>query len=125
MNITHVLTTFVGAFLYSFTLNGFFSKFVRSNNYLESFFASMSLIGLFWILNHGISTPFIYQSGPIWIDMAVASGIGVFIHSYLKNCQNSKKSNHVNNINFIIIMNALLGGVISGIIMYLHRLVSL
>lgn len=41
-----------------------------------AFMAAMFVAGTFWVINHGLETPLIHQTG-LWVDMGLAAGIGV------------------------------------------------
>lgn len=121
MSIENILLTFIGAFIYSFSLNSYFSKLLMPNSSTDGFFASAMLIGLFWLINHGISTPLIFQSGPVWIDMAFASGVGVMVYTYFKQTNEKFPKLWHSMMNWSLLLDAIIGGCLAGIILYLMK----
>lgn len=121
MTCNQIITTFMGALLYSFALNAYFAKFLDEKSKVDGFFASFALIGLFWLLNHGIEKPMISQSGPIWIDMAGAAGVGAFVNSLLKLKYRNVNQKIWNLVNWRVLIHATLGGMVAGSILYIMR----
>lgn len=121
MSGKEMIITFLGAMMYSFVINRFFNEFIKDNVIYNGYFTSFSLIGLFWLLNHGIDSHMIVQSGPIWIDMALAAGIGVMIKSILQLKKNYSSRKILQLINWSLLLQALLGGTLAGIILHLMR----
>lgn len=119
MSFSQIITTFLGSFLYVFFLTSFFGSFSK-NKILSAYIGSFVIIGLFWVINHGIQTSMIYQSGKIWIDMAVASGIGVITRSFIDLKKRNIKG--IKIVNIYSLSAAIVGGCIAGIILYLMRL---
>ncbi len=121
MSLKELVITFIGATLYAFVINRFFNEFVKNNTIYDGYFVSFSLIGLFWLINHGINSPMIVQSGPIWIDMALAAGMGAMVKSILQLKKNYSSRKILQLINWSLLLQALLGGTLAGIILHLMR----
>ncbi|WP_297421351.1 hypothetical protein [Clostridium sp.] len=75
------------------------------------FLAAFIIVGTIWIINHGMKYHFIQQGESGWIDMAWAAAIGVFTATVVTGGK-VKKS-------FYNIGAAVVGGIISGIIVAL------
>lgn len=121
MSGKEMIITFLGAMMYSFVINKFFNEFIKDNAIYNGYFTSFSLIGLFWLLNHGIDSHMIVQSGPIWIDMALAAGIGVMIKSIFQLKNKNQTLNILKLINWSLLIQAIVGGTLAGIILHFMR----
>lgn len=110
MTLATAITTFTGAFIFPFIIRMYWGKLVDEWGAIGGWVASIAIVGLAWALNHGIETPFFFQTGA-WVDQGLAAGVGVWVASILVG-GNAKKS--IPNISA-----ALLGGLIAGIILIL------
>lgn len=117
LTVSQCITTLFGAIFYSFILNKYFNIFTDGKSVFDGFVASTIMIGLFWAINHGIDHPMIIQSGPIWMDMAVAAGAGALIKSLLILKERMPKSSTIELINWKVLLDAIIGGVIAGILL--------
>lgn len=111
MTIGYGIATLFGSFLFPFMIRMLWDNMVREWGALGGWMASAFIIGTVWTLNHGLETPMITQSGQIWIDMALAGGIGVLVASFIKGGK-VKKNSLVNGL-----LAAVVGAVLSGLLL--------
>ncbi len=106
MTWQNFVTTFAGAFLFPFLIRLCWGKFCEIWGAMGGWMAAGFIVGTAWTINHGVGL--IYQSGPAWIDMAFAAGIGLFIASALSG--DDFKAGLLNA--FMAILGGVLGGFI-------------
>lgn len=109
MTAKEIIMTIMGAAIFSFLVIVLWGKLVNKLGVIGGFIAAMLIPGTMWILNHGIKNHLIWQSGTVWIDMAWAVGIGVFISSKIQGGKITKAQNAV--------VAVILGGIIGGYIL--------
>ncbi|OEF99173.1 hypothetical protein BHF71_09835 [Vulcanibacillus modesticaldus] len=107
MTFQTFVTTFAGAFIFPFLIRLLWGKMVENWGAIGGWMAAGFIVGTSWTLNHGVG--FIYQTGPVWVDMAWAAGAGLFVAS-LASGDSAKKG--FKNLSFAII-----GGIIGGFIL--------
>lgn len=90
MSIGIALATIAGGFLFPFAIRMMWGKMVDEWGAIGGWMAAAFIVGTVWTINHGIPKSMIYQSGTVWVDMAVAAGIGVFTASLLTGGKFSK-----------------------------------
>lgn len=108
MDIKTILSTLIGGFLFTFLIQTFWGRLVKKFGSFGGIIAATFIPGTMWVLNHGISSPLIFQRGVIWIDMAWAPAIGGITYSLLMG-KKLKKS-------FSNIIAAIIGGLFAGIV---------
>ncbi len=91
MEYKQCILTILGSFGFTLIVILFWGRMVNKLGAIGGFLAAMLIPGTMWIINHGMDNHIIIQSGSVWIDMAVAVGIGVFISSAIQG-GNIKKS---------------------------------
>ncbi|WP_294377455.1 Lin0368 family putative glycerol transporter subunit [uncultured Clostridium sp.] len=106
MDIHDMVTTIIGAGIFTFIVIILWDKFVNRLGAIGGFIAAMVIPGTMWILNHGTAKHLIQQSGNVWIDMAWAVGIGVLVSSIIQG-GNFKKSR-------ITMFAAIVAGIVAG-----------
>lgn len=111
MTIKLALTTMCGAFIFSFLIRFIWGRMVEKWGALGGWMAALFLVGSVWGMNHGLKHPLIYQSGPVWIDMAWVAGIGVFTASVISG---GKVAKALSNI-----LAAVIGGTLAALIVTL------
>ena len=84
MTYREVLSTIFGSAIFGLLVILFWGKFVDKLGSLGGFIAALIIPGTMWVLNHGIENSLIKQSGSVWIDMAIAVGIAMFISSKIQ-----------------------------------------
>lgn len=104
-----IITTICGAFIFPFIIRLMWGRFVKVGGVIGGFVAAFVIVGTMWLLNHGVKNHLIVQSGVIWIDMAWPAAIGIFTASVVAGGK-IKKS-------FINIGAALVGGILSGVVL--------
>ncbi len=92
MELTNIITTIVGGFMFPFLISMMWGKLVEA-------------FGTMWALNQGLGM--VYQSGTAWIDMAWAAGTGLFFADVFA----GKK------INASTILAGIVGGIIGGFVL--------
>ena len=83
MTISQMLLTMLGGFILPFVILSIWGRLVLKWKAFGGFLAAFIIIGPIWLLNHGMDHSFITQSGDVFIDMWLATGIGVYIHGLL------------------------------------------
>ena len=78
------LSTIFGSAIFGILVILFWRKFVDKLGSPGGFIAALIIPGTMWVLNHGIENSLIKQSGSVWIDMAIAVGIAMFISSKIQ-----------------------------------------
>ncbi|MBC6158664.1 hypothetical protein HB970_12715 [Listeria welshimeri] len=111
MSIGIALATIAGGFLFPFTIRMMWGKMVDEWGAIGGWMAAAFIVGTVWTINHGIPKSMIYQSGTVWVDMAVAAGIGVFTASLLTGGKFSKS--------VVNLAAAVVGGVLGGFLLSL------
>lgn len=107
MSITQAITTFVGSFAFAFMIRVLWNTFVNENKILGGLLASIFIVGIMWVINHGIPTPLIYQTGA-WVDMGLAAFGGGWIATLVlgKSLKNSLPT----------LSSAIIAGILSGVV---------
>src|SRR5471030_2624369 len=109
MSIQQILLTISGGFIFSFLVLTVWGRLVNFMGAIGGYLAALIIPGTMWIINHGINHHLIHQTGGVWIDMAWAVGIGVFVSSKVKGKKIFKAKN--------TIMAAIIGGLLGGYIL--------
>lgn len=109
MTFEEMVMTISGGAIFAFLVIMLWGKFVTLWGVIGGYLAAMLIPGTMWIINHGLSTHFIKQTGSVWIDMTWAVGIGAFISSKI---QGGKVLKAKSTIGAVIV-----GGIISGYIL--------
>lgn len=104
-----IFTTIMGAFLLPFFIRLLWGRFVNKLGAIGGFLAAITVVGTIWILDHGMKNHLIQQGSSGWIDMGLAAAVGAFTASAITGGK-VKKS-------FTNLGSAVIGGVISGIIL--------
>lgn len=111
MTLAQAIVTIVGGFIFPFFAYTMWGKMVEQWGAIGGWLAALFVAGSAWTLSHGIEHPFIVQSGPAWVDMALAAGIGVLVASAIRGGCIKKASPNI--------LAALVGGVLGGFILSL------
>jgi uncharacterized membrane protein (UPF0136 family) len=104
------IATVAGGFLFPFAIRMYWDKFVQHFGPIGGWMSAAFLVGTIWVLNHGMASPMITQTGA-WIDMAWAAGVGLLVATVVKGGSFVKA---VPNVLFAII-----GGTAAGFILSL------
>jgi len=108
MTVKEIIMTITGAAIFSFLVIILWGKLVNWFGAIGGFIAAMLIPGTMWIINHGVNNHLIKQSGTVWIDMAWAVGIGVFISSKIQGGKVTKAKNTL----MAVILSGIIGGYI-------------
>lgn len=111
MTLALGIATFAGGFLFPFTVRMIWGKMVDSWGPIGGWMAAAFVTGTVWTINHGISTPMIFQSGLSWVDMGLAAGIGVYVASAAMGGNIQKSLTNV--------AGAITGGIAAGLLLSL------
>ena len=111
MTVTEMLLTFFGDFILPFTIILLWGRLVKKWYAFGGFIAAFVIVGLIWILNHGMEQSFITQTGTTFIDMGLATAVGVFVHGI---CNGGKIKQSLINV-----FAAVIGGSLAGILLAL------
>ena len=111
MTIAAAAATFAGGFLFPFMVRMIWGKMVESWGPIGGWMAAAFIVGTVWTINHGISSPMIFQSGVSWVDMGLAAGIGVYVASAAMGGSLRKSVTNVSG--------AILGGIAAGFLLSL------
>lgn len=112
MNAKSAVLTACGGFLFPFVIRMMWGRMVKIGGVAGGFFASVVIVGTIWATNHGIKNHLIQQTGPVWIDMAWAAGIGIFTASVISGGKIGKS--------IVNIFAAVVGGILGGFILSLN-----
>ncbi|WP_300382129.1 hypothetical protein [Clostridium sp.] len=107
MTLELALITMIGGFLFPFLIRMYWGPLVDKFGPAGGFMAAAFLVGTTWTINHGIGM--ITQSGPVWVDMGFAAGIGLIVASTI---QGGKIKKAIPQI-----IAALTGGTLAGFIL--------
>lgn len=107
MNAAAIVTTLAGGFLFPFMIRLVWGKMCGDWGSIGGYMAAGFIVGTAWTINHGVGL--VAQSGPLWVDMAFAAAVGLFVASALSG-DNVKKG--LVNAAF-----AITGGVLGGFIL--------
>ncbi len=107
MTAQMIIGTLAGAFIFPFFICMAWGRLVDDFGPAGGWLAAGFIVGTCWALNHGVGL--IYQSGPAWIDMAWAAGIGILVNGLVSGANFGKT--------FPSIINAILGGILGGFIL--------
>lgn len=108
MTLPKIIATIAGGFIFPFLCRLCWGALVDKLGPIGGWIAAGFIVGTTWTLNHGVGL--IYQSGAAWIDMAWAAFIGLFVASALSGDDVGKGLGTV--------VNAILGGLLGGFILY-------
>jgi hypothetical protein len=111
MTVKLAIATMIGAFLLPFSIKMLWGRMVEKWGAVGGWLAAVGIVGTIWAVNHGKSSPMIYQTGTIWIDMALAAAVGLFTASIVSGGKVKKSLNTV--------LAAVTAGVIGGFILSL------
>ncbi|WP_303974970.1 hypothetical protein [Streptococcus merionis] len=110
MTFEYVLTTILGGFILPFLILLILDRCLKQWKLKGGFLGLFMIIGTTWFLNHGKANPFIHQVGPHFIDMGLATGVGVIAFGLFSG--GSWRETLPN------LLAALTGGVIAGVFLY-------
>ena len=109
MTLGQAIATVFGGFLFPFVIRMIWGKLVDTFGAAGGWVAAAFVVGTLWTINHGLDNPMITQSGGVWIDMAVAGGVGVYVASAIRGGKiKGSKTN---------LLAALTGGILGGLIL--------
>lgn len=109
MTLTAALATIAGGALFPFLIRIVWGKLVDDFGAIGGFMSAAFVVGVVWIINHGLADGgLIYQTGA-WVDMAFAAGIGVLTADIARG---NSFSGAVPKI-----LAAICGGIIAGLIL--------
>lgn len=109
MTYIEMISTILGGFLLPFTIILVWGRLVTKWRVAGGFLAAFVIIGPIWLLNHGMSQHLIVQTGTTFIDMGLATAVGIFVHGI---CTGGKIKQSLINV-----CAALMGGSIAGVIL--------
>lgn len=110
MPLTSAITTMVGAALFPLMIRLVWGRFVDDIGPLGGLLAAGFIVGLMWLVNHGIpSGGLIFQTGA-WVDMGLAAGVGCLTADLLT-------SDHKFAGALPKILAAILGGLLAGLVL--------
>ena len=104
MTIQLAFATILGGAVFAFLCNFVWGKLVDNFGPIGGWVAAGALVGTTWALNHGINL--VYQSGKIWMDMAIAACVGAIVCT----CMNGGKLSKA----MPTLCGAIVGGIIAG-----------
>jgi hypothetical protein len=107
MTFQLAIATIVGGFLFPFLIRMYWGPLVDKFGPAGGFMAAAFLVGTAWALNHGVGL--ITQSGPVWVDMGFAAGIGLCVATTILGGKFSKAIPQI--------CAALVGGTLAGFIL--------
>ncbi|MET3557351.1 hypothetical protein ABID29_000460 [Streptococcus rupicaprae] len=111
MTVMAVFQTILGGFLLPFAILSWWRRLVQRWQAVGGILGIVLIIGTLWLVNHGSARPLIYQSGPIFIDMGVATAVGVSVFDQLGGGSVLKSLPNISA--------ALLGGLLAGLLLCL------
>lgn len=105
------ILTIIGGFILPFAIIQVWGRLVNRWKVVGGFLSAFLIVGPIWLMNHGITFSLIHQTGGAFVDMGLATGVGIFVYGLLggKSFQKS----------LYLLSAALRGGLIAGILLYL------
>lgn len=103
------IATVFGGFLFPFAIRMMWDKMIDEWGSIGAFMAAAFIVGTVWSINHGLENPMITQSGGVWVDMAVAGGVGVFVATVVRGGNIKQSLPHIGA--------AVTGGVLAGLLL--------
>jgi hypothetical protein len=105
------ILTIIGGFILPFAIIQVWGRMVSRWKVVGGFLSAFLIVGPIWLMNHGITFSLIHQTGGAFVDMGLATGVGIFVYGLLggKSFQKS----------LYLLSAALRGGLIAGILLYL------
>lgn len=103
----HIISTLFGAALFPFMLAVGWGKMVEAWGAAGGWMAGFWIVGVSWLLNHGLGLH--HQAGEVWIDMALAGAVGLYVQSTLAGGKPSKS--------VPALISGILGGLLGGLIL--------
>lgn len=91
MTLTEGLLTMLGGFILPFFILILWGRLVAKWRAWGGFLAALLTVGPIWLFNHGLPNPLIKQSGPVFIDMGLATALGILVFGLLEG-QSFKKT---------------------------------
>jgi len=110
MTIGQGIATIIGGFLFPFFIRLMWDKMVEDWGPMGGWMAAAFIVGTLWVVNHGLETPMITQTGA-WVDMAVAAGFGVLTATAING---GKLKGALSTV-----LAAIIGGILAGFILSL------
>lgn len=110
MMVQAVIATIGGGFLFPFLIILLWGRMVKLWGALGGWLAAGAIVGTIWVINHGIKSHLIHQTGSVWIDMAWSAAIGVFTASVVSGGKIGKSV-------VVNIIAAVVGGIIAAFIL--------
>lgn len=105
MTFNLAIATVIGSAIFPLVIHMGWGKMVEEWGAFGGWMAATFIVGTIWLLNHGISTPMITQTGA-WVDQGVAAGIGLWFAGIL--------SGDKVKASLPVVASAIIGGIISG-----------
>ncbi|WP_029165177.1 Lin0368 family putative glycerol transporter subunit [Aminiphilus circumscriptus] len=103
----NILSTLFGAALFPFMIAVAWGKMVEVFGAAGGWVAGFWIVGVSWLLNHGLGLH--HQAGEVWIDMAFAAFVGLFVQSTLAGGKPGKA--------VPALISGVLGGLLGGLIL--------
>lgn len=109
MTLPLALATIVGGALFPLLIRLVWGSLVDDFGPIGGFMAAGFVVGIVWLINHGLPNGgLIYQTGA-WVDMAFAAGTGVLVADIARGNSFSKAVPKI--------LAAIVGGLIGGLIL--------
>lgn len=109
LSIGQAIATVFGGFLFPFAIRMMWDKMIDEWGPIGAWMAAAFIVGTVWTINHGLENPMITQSGGVWIDMAVAGGVGVFVATVVRGGKIKQSLVHIGA--------AVFGGLLAGLLL--------
>lgn len=108
MNVYQIVGTLAGAFIFAFIIKICWVRLVENFGPIGGWMAGGFIVGTVFLLNHAVGL--IFQTGPVWIDMAFAAGFGGYASSLYEGDSIQKSLPRL--------FDALIGGVLGGALLF-------
>lgn len=104
------LSTVLGGFILPFLIILIWGPLVNRFGAKGGWLAAFLIIGPVWLLNHGLKQSLIVQQSSVFVDMGLATAVGVFVYNSIT--QGQIKAS------LFYVFAAVLGGLLAGILLY-------
>lgn len=111
MSVVQIVGTIAGGFLLPFAALQIWGRLVEWRGAWGGILAAVVIIAPVWLLSHGLTSPLIYQSSSVFVDMGMAAGMGILVAGLASGQSLSSYR--------LTLPAALLGGVLAGIVLFL------
>lgn len=111
MSLIQALGILLGSFLLPFLILQIWGRLVKRYGALGGFLSALVTVAPMWLLNHGLTSPLIYQSSSVFVDMGMAAGMGILVAGLASGQSLSSYR--------LTLPAALLGGSLAGIVLFL------